>query len=176
MNSKMKINGVIALSLFFLILSCSNEKDNKDISSNPKNEAPTPSEDDIDSVIVVDPKFDSIPLITGSCAEGRDVGEMSQYRIKMKIGTSSTGDISVRSDAACFEIGACNHNILGKIPSGTIIYAQGPLKNRGGSAGIAYAFPVRDKDDNICRGYMSYVNVLNIAPKEFGHLPDGNYD
>lgn len=116
---------------------------------------------------------DTIALITGSCENHREVGEMSQYRYKMKVGTSKSGDISVRSDAACFEIGACKHNIIGKIKSGTIIYCQGPLKNRGGSAGVAYAFPVKDKDGNMCRGYLSYLNVENMSSKQYGNLPDG---
>ncbi|MCI5056351.1 MAG: hypothetical protein MRY83_09590 [Flavobacteriales bacterium] len=102
---------------------------------------------------------DSIPLISGSCKKGRDIGDMSQYQTPMLVGTSKTGDISVRSNAACFEIASCSRNILGKIKSGTLIFTQGPLKNRAFSAGIAYAFPIQDDEGNVCRGYLSYLNV-----------------
>ena len=93
----------------------------------------------------------------------------------MKVGISKTNNVSVRSDAACFEIGACKHNILGKIPSGTIIYGQSLLKNNGGSAGIAYAFPVRDKNGNMCRGYLSYLNIELLPNEKYDLLPDSNY-
>lgn len=117
----------------------------------------------IDSTQIQEQENDSIPLISGSCENGREVGDMEQYTIKMRVGTSPTDSISVRSDASCFEIKSCGHNILGRIKSGTIIYAQGPLKNADYSAGIAYAFPVRDSKGNICRGYLSYLNVQPIS-------------
>ncbi len=102
--------------------------------------------------------LDSISLISGSCSNGRAPGDRSQYRYKMIIGTSKTDSISVRSDAACFNIAHCDHNILGKIKSGTVVYTTNSLKNRGGSAGIAYAFLVRDANGDTCRAYLSYLN------------------
>ena len=113
----------------------------------------------IDSTTTIGKKDDSIPQISGSCEKGREVGNLEQYSIKMKVGSSESDSISVRSDASCFNLEGCDHNILGKIKSGTIIYAQGPLKNSDFSAGLAYAFPVKDRNGNVCRGYLSYLNV-----------------
>lgn len=147
---------IFFLLAFFFVIRCNNS-DNK-----VKVESKGETSDSIVSTHVRENKNDSIPFISGSCENGREIGNLDQYSIKMKVGTSPTDSIHVRSDASCFEIKRCHHNILGKIKSGTIIYAQGPLKNRDFSAGIAYAFPVKDKNGNICRAYLSYLNVERI--------------
>ena len=159
-----KIFEILFVVLLLCIVGCNS-------SGNEKAQAPKIQESDSDnSKLPADSlgtdreETDSIPLISGSCKEGREIGSLDQYSIRMKVGTSPTDSISVRSDASCFEIQSCGHNILGKIKSGTIVYAQGPLKNADYSAGIAYAFPVKDQDGNICRAYLSYLNVEVIMP------------
>lgn len=154
---------ILLVSTISLIAGCNNSDIKEPKESMEKElDALDSQEVYIDSIEVTQEKNDSIPLISGSCENGREIGDLDQYQIKMKIGSSPTDSISVRSDAACFEIKTCDHNILGKINSGTIIYAQGPLKNRGFSAGIAYAFPVKDQNGKMCRAYLSYLNVEEV--------------
>jgi len=145
------------LSIVLLTLSCTLKNEQHSLESFDTKFA----RDSIESTVEEGISFaisDSIPLISGSCVNGRQPGDLSQYRYKMKIGTSKTDSINVRSDAACFEIAHCDHNILGKIKSGTVVYTSNSLKNRGGSAGIAYAFLVRDANGDTCRAYLSYLN------------------
>jgi hypothetical protein len=147
---KLIINSLLILTL----LSCNSKENEK--KKNKEQPIVTKDLSSNDSIISI--QNDSVPLISGSCKNGREIGNKSQYQFKMTVGSSETDSISVRSDAACFEIAHCDHNILGKIKSGTIVYTTSSLKNRGGSAGIAYAFLVRDQNGDTCRAYMSYMN------------------
>lgn len=153
------LHPLLTVVLILASISCdSNNPIGNESPESIKKDSLLVEESEQDSLIEIPILTDTVPLICGSCAEGRDPGEISQYQYEMTVGTSKTDSISVRSDAACFEIAHCEHNILGKIKSGTVVYTTSSLKNSGGSAGIAYAFLVRDKNGDTCRVYMSYLN------------------
>jgi len=147
--------------LAIIIVSC-NFNSGEDVSGTQKvkqrGQYIEESEQDTSSINTV--IIDSIPLISGSCANDRPSGDgpVYQYRHKRIIGTSKTDSIRVKSDATCFQIKDCDHNVLGRIKSGTVVFTTDGLKNNGGSAGIAYAFLVRDVNGDTCRAYLSYLN------------------
>ena len=155
----MKIRFQILIILAFFCLGCSsveNDQENEMSDNNVLDTIPVSTSNQIENT-----KFDSIPTISGSCENGREIGDLKYYQVKMKVGKSSSDSINVRSNAASFEHGNLD-NVLGKIKSGTIVFVQGPLKNRAFSAGVGYSFPVKDKNGNICKGYLSYLNLEEI--------------
>ena len=93
--------------------------------------------------------------IQANCEDCRETGDTAMYKQIVHIKKNDLGYVRVRKDASCFEanIGA---NVIGKIKDDIWVYAQGPLKNAGGSAGIAFAIIVKDRNGKIWRGYLSY--------------------
>jgi hypothetical protein len=110
------------------------------------------------------------PLI-GSCSAGapiledgspdpkgvRPVGELTQYSQLVWIRESDSGFVRARADA---QWGANDpRNVLGYLPAGSYVWAEGPLKNAAVSAGPGFAVPVRDLSGRTCRVYLSHTVV-----------------
>ena len=92
----------------------------------------------------------------GSCSFARPPGEADEYVEKVRAKETSLGSIRVRATAS-FEPGE-RENLIGEIPSGTILAAVGPIAG-GGTSGIGYAVLVRDGHGRVCRGYVSSQSV-----------------
>jgi hypothetical protein len=115
------------------------------------------------------------PLI-GSCSAGtplladgspdpegvRPVGELTKYSQLVRIRESDFGFVRARADAqwAADE----SRNILGYLPAGSFVWAEGPLKNAAVSAGPGFAVPVRDLSGRSCRVYISQT-VIEERPR-----------
>ncbi len=104
---------------------------------------------------------EAITLIDGSCEKARDLGDLAGYSLRVRSKEAKLGFVRVRSDASWFA--EDKSNILGTVPTGTVMRAEGPLKNAEGSNGIGYAVAVRDKDGRTGRGYVSYT-VVDVLP------------
>jgi hypothetical protein len=106
---------------------------------------------------------EKLTLIDGSCEQASSIGNLADYSIRVRAKSSDLGFIRIRSDASWSA--EDTSNVLGKIPSGTVLWAQGPLKNAEHSNGIGYAVAIRDKDGRVGRGYVSFT-IIEVLPKE----------
>jgi hypothetical protein len=59
-------------------------------------------------------------------------------------------------------------NVLGRVPSCTVVMAAGPMKNGSGSMGVGYAVRVRDRSGRMCQAYLSDSVVSQV--------PDGGWE
>jgi len=100
-------------------------------------------------------------MIDGSCADGRELGDLAGYSIRLRAKQNSLGFIRVRRDAIWTLEDLSN--VLGTVPCGTLLWGQGPLKNAEHSMGVGYAVAVRDAQGRQCRGYVSYTVVEVVA-------------
>lgn len=100
-----------------------------------------------------------IAVIHGSCAAGRSLGDISGYAIPLRAEQNNLGYIRIRSDACWRDL----NNVIGTVPCGTLLWAEGPLKDADEPGGIGYAVAVQDDQGHICRGYVSYTVVGGIA-------------
>jgi len=105
---------------------------------------------------------EKITLIDGSCAPARPLGDLADYSTRIRAMDSALGFIRIRSEAIWS--GEDLSNVLGTVPSGTVLWAEGPLKNAEISMGIGYAVAIRDKDGRTGRGYVSRT-VIEEHPK-----------
>ncbi|MES0491976.1 MAG: hypothetical protein ABUK01_18425 [Leptospirales bacterium] len=103
----------------------------------------------------------------GSCLGANPMGNIESYDALLKIKQNSLKFIRVRS-CPVWDTGT-NLNVLGTIPTGITIPANGPLKNFSFSAGIGYAVPLQDLEGKYCRGYVSatVVKVISNSSKSF---------
>ena len=109
---------------------------------------------------------DSIKIFTlfqGKCTKNNDIDSIDNKTFfQLKIRDNSLGYARIRSDATCFEPIHCNHNIMGTINCGLIVYGTGPLKSSRISAGIAYIIAIQDSLGNKCMGYVSSTVVEKL--------------
>ena len=106
-------------------------------------------------------------FLIGSCSAGtplsasgspdpngtRPIGDLSRYSRLIRIRKSDSGFVRARADAQ-WDVEELR-NVLGYLPAGLEVWAEGPLKNADVSAGIGFAVPVRDLIGNTCRAYLS---------------------
>jgi hypothetical protein len=100
--------------------------------------------------------------VRGSCRWARPAGALETYRVRLRAQDTGLGVIRVRTTAD-FDDGDLA-NVMGEVPSGTLLFGQGPLKEADYSAGIGYAVVVRGHDNRLCRGYVSAGVVDVVAP------------
>ncbi|HEY3359638.1 MAG TPA: hypothetical protein VGQ83_40685 [Polyangia bacterium] len=103
-----------------------------------------------------------IAALRGSCARGLPLGAPGDYRQRLRVGTPRSGMVRVRATPA-FDA-ADRSNALGELPGGTVLAAQGPLKNPEYGNAVAYAVAVRDLQGRTCRGYVSYTAAHEVDP------------
>jgi hypothetical protein len=104
-----------------------------------------------------------IVLIDGSCEHARAMGDLAHYSTPLRAKNSSLGFIRIRSDANWNAENSTN--VLGTVPSGTLLWAEGPLKDWDTPSGIGYAVAIRDKEGHTGRGYVSF-QVVDQLPKK----------
>jgi hypothetical protein len=100
-------------------------------------------------------------LIDGSCEHARPLGGIRMYERRVQARNSSLGYIRIRSDATWSGVDA--PNLLGKVPAGSLLWAEGPLKDAKDPGGLCFAVAVRDKEGRFGRGYVS-VSVVDVVP------------
>ena len=110
------------------------------------------------------------PLI-GSCRVGtpiladgsidpegvRPVGDLTKYSQLVWVRESDSGFVRARADAQW--VADDLRNVLGYLPAGSHVWAEGPLRNASFSAGPGFAIPVRDLSGRTCRVYISHTVV-----------------
>lgn len=89
----------------------------------------------------------------GSCAFARPPGEAGEYTVKLRAKPSQLGAVRVRA-TAIFDVSS-RDNLIGEIPSGTMLAGSGPLAGGSEAGGTGYAVLVRDGNGRVCRGYVS---------------------
>jgi hypothetical protein len=89
----------------------------------------------------------------GTCAFARPPGDAREYSTRVKAKPTEIGSIRVRATAS-FDV-SDRDNLIGEVPSGTILAAAGPIANGSGADGTGYAVLVRDGHGLVCRGYVS---------------------
>ncbi|WP_152629953.1 hypothetical protein [Haliangium ochraceum] len=94
----------------------------------------------------------------GSCSWGRHPGQAERYRVALRTLISPSASIPVYADARLG--GAGGSNLLGELPSGVSVLAEGPLASGGG---VGYALIVRGHAGRLCRGYVS---AASLAPEQ----------
>jgi len=100
------------------------------------------------------------PLTAEGVEEGpaHEVGDLAAYDVLVRIADVPEGYVRARADAHWT---SDRRNVLGYLPAGTSLWAQGPLKDTEGSGGLGYAVPVRDLAGATCRAYISYTVVAS---------------
>lgn len=78
-----------------------------------------------------------------------------EFTWPVHIAKNDLGFVRVRSDASCFEVDSCFHNIIGTIPHDQWVWVIGPVKYKYASAGLAYVICVRDSKGRLVKGYIS---------------------
>ena len=104
---------------------------------------------------------DKLTMIEGSCAGGRELVDLADYRVRLRAKQNSLGFIRIRREAIWTLEDLSN--VLGTVPCGTILWGRGPVKNADYSMGVGYAVAVRDAQGRQCRGYVSYTVVDVVA-------------
>lgn len=90
------------------------------------------------------------------------IGELTAYSRIIRIRNTDSGFVRARADAQWSADDL--RNLLGYLPAGSTVSAEGPLKNAAFSAGIGYAVPVRDLAGKTCRAYLSQTVVEEVLP------------
>lgn len=86
------------------------------------------------------------------CQRAEDTME---FRWPIHVAKNDLGYVRVRSDASCFEVDSCFHNLLGTISDDQWLYAYGPVKHQYGSSGLAFVICVKDSKGRFVKGYIS---------------------
>ncbi|HTF04600.1 MAG TPA: hypothetical protein VK826_11270 [Bacteroidia bacterium] len=84
-----------------------------------------------------------------------------EFRQAVHIAKNDLGFVRVRTDASCFEVDSCFHNLLGTIKDDQWIWAQGPVKEKHYSVGHAFVICVKDAKGKYVKGYLSN-SVLDV--------------
>jgi len=92
------------------------------------------------------------------------VGDLTNYTSLIQINSAPNGFVRARASAEWPS--DVRGNVLGFLRTGSYVWAEGPLKNDGYSAGLGWAVPVRDLSGKECRAYVSstLVRVLRNGP------------
>jgi hypothetical protein len=84
-----------------------------------------------------------------------------EFRQAVHIAKNDLGFVRVRTDASCFEVDSCFHNLLGTIKDDQWVWAQGPVKEKHYSVGHAFVICVKDGNGKYVKGYLSN-SVLDV--------------
>lgn len=141
--------GIIAL---VLIYSCTNDTDRE--SKGIVYDSLDPVRDSIENYLRAKDtvRVSHINNYNKECTVARDSME---FKWPIHLAKNDLGFVRVRSDASCFEVEQCLHNLLGTIPHDQWVWAYGPVKHKYGSAGLAYVICVRDSRGRLVNGYIS---------------------
>lgn len=88
-------------------------------------------------------------------AECSLIEDSMQFRWPIHIAKNELGFVRVRSDASCFEVDKCFHNLIGTIPDDQWVWSYGTVKHNYGSAGLAWVICIRDSKGRLVKGYIS---------------------
>lgn len=98
----------------------------------------------------------------GTCSWGRAPGNPAIYRVRLRVRTTVSGTILVRSNAA-FDPGDTS-NILGELPSESVAFGDGPVHDSR-SDRRGWAIVVRGSTGRVCRGYVSDSSVSVVRDR-----------
>lgn len=88
-------------------------------------------------------------------AECSLIEDSMQFRWPIHIAKNDLGFVRVRSDASCFEVNSCFHNLIGTIPDDQWVWSYGTVKYKYWSAGLAWVICIRDSKGRLVKGYIS---------------------
>lgn len=83
------------------------------------------------------------------------IEDSMQFRWPIHIAKNDLGFVRVRSDASCFEVDSCFHNLIGTIPADQWVWSYGTVKYKYWSSGLAWVICVRDSKGRLVKGYIS---------------------
>lgn len=83
------------------------------------------------------------------------IEDTMQFRWPIHIAKNDLGFVRVRSDASCFEVDSCFHNLIGTIPHDQWVWSYGTVKYKYWSSGLAWVICIRDSKDRLVKGYIS---------------------
>jgi hypothetical protein len=83
------------------------------------------------------------------------VSDSMQFRWPIHIAKNELGFVRVRSDASCFEVDSCFHNLIGTIPHDQWVWSYGTVKYKYWSSGLAWVICIRDSKGRLVKGYIS---------------------
>lgn len=86
-------------------------------------------------------------------------GDTMEFRWPIHIAKNDLGYVRVRSDASCFEVDSCFHNLIGTVPHDQWVRGYGPVKYKSWSAGLAWVICIRDAKGRLVKGYISQTVV-----------------
>lgn len=110
-----------------------------------------------DSIEAANNAHDTIRIsdINNYNAECSLIEDSMQFRWPIHIAKSELGFVRVRSDASCFEVDSCFHNLIGTIPDDQWLWSYGTVKYKYWSAGLAWVICIRDSKGRLVKGYIS---------------------
>lgn len=83
------------------------------------------------------------------------IEDSMQFRWPIHIAKNDLGFVRVRSDASCFEVDSCFHNLIGTIPHDQWVWSYGTVKYKYWSSGLAWVICIRDSKGRLVKGYIS---------------------
>lgn len=83
------------------------------------------------------------------------IEDSMQFRWPIHIAKNDLGYVRVRSDASCFEVDSCFHNLIGTIPDNQWLWSYGTVKYKYWSSGLAWVICVKDSKGRLVKGYIS---------------------
>ncbi len=83
------------------------------------------------------------------------IEDSMQFRWPIHIAKNDLGYVRVRSDASCFEVDSCFHNLIGTIPHDQWVWSYGTVKYKYWSSGLAWVICIRDSKGRLVKGYIS---------------------
>jgi hypothetical protein len=83
------------------------------------------------------------------------IEDTMQFRWPVHIAENELGYVRVRSDASCFEVDSCFHNLIGTIPHNQWVWSYGAVKYKYWSSGLAHVICIKDSKGRLVKGYIS---------------------
>lgn len=83
------------------------------------------------------------------------VSDSMEFRWPIHIANNDLGYARVRSDASCFEVDSCFHNLIGTVKDDQWLWSFGKVKYKYWSSGLAWVICVRDSKGRLVKGYIS---------------------
>ena len=96
-----------------------------------------------------------ISTINNYNTECQLIDDTMQFRWPIHIAENELGFVRVRSDASCFEVDSCFHNLIGTIPDNQWVWSYGTVKYKYWSSGLAWVICIKDSKGRLVKGYIS---------------------
>mgnify|MGYP007084936065 CR=1 FL=1 len=92
------------------------------------------------------------------------MGNITNYNHQIQLTEEKEGFVRVRKSPIWS--GTDKTNVIGRLKSGMVLPAWGPVKNRP-SYGIGFVVPLKDSEGKTCRGYISRTVIKQVRCDAF---------